>query len=334
MQGTYVAGDLAGLLTAYLDEQQLAVPEVRRTLAGYAPHSRMPMTLWWRLLDDIYRQQPQPALGLQIGRCVRPQHSGVLGYLIMSCQILGDALLRFQRYQQLLHNMSQVRLLAKGDSVEMSWDVEQGLSTQLSDEVFLSGLVSFVRQMTGKSDLTPVAIQFVHQVPHPPEEYERIMGCKVRFGGPFVAIEFALTTLALPINTHDRHLQALLERQADALVGDAAGQDGFITLLTRYIGDALADGTLSLARAAQAMHVSERTLHRRLAERALNFQQLVQQTRQRLAHVYLCDASLSLNEVAFLLGYSEQSAFTRAFRSWQGETPYRHRRKLLQPADG
>jgi AraC-like DNA-binding protein len=270
-----------------------------------------------------------PALGIRIGQCIKPQHSGVLGYLIMSCQTLADALLRFQRYQRLLHNYSSVALQGKGDCVEMSWDVDQGLSTQLSDEVFLAGLVTFIRDITGRPDLTPVAIQFTHTVPYAAADYERLMGCAVRFAGARVAIEFQLATLALPINTHNTHLLALLERQADAMVGETQHQDAFLAGLSRVIGDNLPEGGPSLQVAARAMHVSERTLHRRLAERNINFQALVRQTRHRLARLYLEDVTLSLNDVAFLLGYSEQSAFTRAFRQWQGTTPYRYRKSSI-----
>jgi AraC-like DNA-binding protein len=81
---------------------------------------------------------------------------------------------------------------------------------------------------------------------------------------------------------------------------------------------------------ARYMRMSSRTLHRRLEERQLVFKQLLQKTRQQLAQQYLKEGRLTLSEIALLLGYSEQSAFTRAFKMWVGETPLRFQKHLRE----
>ncbi len=328
MQGIYVVGDLAGLLQRYLDAEQLAAPRVRRSLAAIAPHSRMSMQLWWSLLEQMQALQPIPALGLRIGRHVRAADSGVLGYMIMYCDSLGAALQRFQRYQGLLHNLSRLELEAAPGRLRLSWDTEQGLSTQLSDEVFMSGLITFVRQITGRPELTPLGLHFNHEVPYPAAQYESLAGCPVRFGCDRVALEIPRDALAWPINSRDPDLLALLERQAFALLGPDTSRDAFLNELQQVLAELLSDGDATLDTAARRMLVSTRTLHRRLAERRTSFSGVLRQTRERLTTLYLKDPALSLQEIAFLLGYTEQSAFSRACRQWFGQSPKQLRASL------
>lgn len=329
MQGTYVAGDLAGLLKTYLDAEGLAAPQVRRALANIAPNSRISMALWWDLLEQIQQLQQLPALGLRIGQYVRPHHSGVLGYLSMYCDTLGEALLQFQRYQSLLHNYSAVDLQFSDDSLTMSWGIERGLSAQLSDEVFLSGLLAFVRQVTDRQDICPLSASFNHQVAFPKDSYESLMACPVNFAAERVALEIPLSVLALKLNSRDPYLLALLEKQSAALIFEGQQEDELLLQFRQVVVELLTQGDISLQGAAEKMHVSSRTLHRRLAQRETNFKDFLRSIREQLARMYLADPNLSLHETAFLLGYSEQSAFSRACKQWFGESPRQLRRALI-----
>lgn len=322
----YVTSDLSGLLLRYLDQAGLPAPDCRQLLATLPKHSRMPMQLWWDLLQRIQQLQPLPALGFRIGACIRPEHSGVLAYLIMHCTNLGEALLRFQRYQALLHNYSDAHLEFVENNIKISWDLDQGISTQLSDEVFLSGLISFIQQITQQT-IPPLEIHFVHAAPFPVEQYETIIGCKVRFKSARVGIVFSGDLLNTPINSHDPYLLSLFEKQAESLIDPNAKKDTLLEAIRTTLMQHLASGTPSLAMTAKQLHLSTRTLHRRLEERGMNFNYLLRETRFRLAQHYLKDTELSLVEITFLLGYSEQSAFTRAFSGWANCSPQQFRKR-------
>ncbi|HET8706447.1 MAG TPA: AraC family transcriptional regulator ligand-binding domain-containing protein [Pseudomonadales bacterium] len=322
----YVTSNLAGLLLRYLDQTGLSAPDCRQRLASLPTQSRMPMQLWWELLERIHQNQPQPALGFRIGACIRAEDSGVLAYLIMHCNNLGEALLRFQRYQSLLHNYSDAHLEFIGDQIKISWDVDQGISTQLSDEVFLSGLITFIQQITN-TKIQPSELHFVHAAPCTQQEYERAVGCKVKFNAERVGILFGSALLATPINSHNPYLLSLFEKQAEALIDPHAKKDTFLDALRQQLTQLLASGTPTLTSLAKQLHLSTRTLHRRLEDRGMNFNYLLRQTRYRLAQHYLTDTELSLVEIAFLLGYSEQSAFTRAFSQWAGCAPQQFRKQ-------
>ena len=117
----------------------------------------------------------------------------------------------------------------------------------------------------------------------------------------------------------------LLDHQAQALLQALPNPQAYDEAVQRLLLRWLPEGDVSAERVAHAMNQSVRTLERRLAERELRWQTLLDRTREQLARQYLLDLNLSMSEIALLLGYSEQSNFTRAFKRWTGTTPLRFR---------
>jgi len=158
-------------------------------------------------------------------------------------------------------------------------------------------------------------------VPASLKPYRDYFGCRVKFGQPRTTLRFAPRLLALPLRQPDAALLALLQRQADALLGELPDPDDTEQAVRRCIAGLSREGEPTLERVAAALHTSPRTLHRRLERQGHNFRGLRESTRQRLAEDYLRDPRLRLAEIAQLLGFSEQSAFSRSFRRWTGQTP-------------
>ncbi|WP_028081450.1 AraC family transcriptional regulator [Solimonas soli] len=327
--GVYVSAALAELLLRYLDELRLDAPALRDELASFAGLQRMPVESWWSLLRRIDELQPRTATGLAIGRLARPHHVGVLGYLAMSCATLGQALQRFQRFQPLLHNLTPTRAAQRSGAFELSWDPSYGRSTRLSDEVLVSAMLTLARQLTGRADLRLRGVEFPGPAPADVAAHERLLECPLRFDARTLVVLLPLEALALPINTRDPHLMALLEQQAEALLRASPQPDALMTALQRAIVDALQEGEPAFETIAARLGVPSRSLYRRLQERGLSYKGVLNDTRLQLARAYLADAKLRLPEIALLLGYSEQSAFSRAFKSWSGVTPLRYRRQRL-----
>jgi len=326
--GVYVSAALAELLVQFLAEQGLADAALHRELAAFEGQQRMPVEVWWSLLERIAVLHGQPATGIAIGRLARPHHVGVLGYLAMSCATLGQALQRFQRFQPLLHNLTPTLAAQKGSDFELSWDPSYGRSRRLSDEVLVSAMLTLARQLTGRADLRLRSVEFPGPAPSEVAVYEQQLECAVRFEARALAVLLPLDALALPINTRDPHLMALLEQQAEALLRAAPQPDALLSALQNVIVAALQDGEPSFEQIAAKLEIPTRSLYRRLQERGLTYKGLLNDTRLQLARAYLADAKLRLPEIALLLGYSEQSAFTRAFKSWTGLAPLRYRKSL------
>ena len=324
----YVAASLANLLTSFLDQRQLALPALRERLTRLAQGPRMPITIWWALLDEIQQACPdEPALGLQIGSCAQPHHIGVLGYLAMYSNTLGQALMRFSRFQPLLHNLAPSLISQHGDDLVIGWGKAEQLSTLLSDDVVSAGLAVFACQLTGRSDIRPSAMYSPHPAPADIAPYEHFYGCPVHFDSPVSALHLPLAVMSLPINSQDPHLTGLLEQQAEALLQALPVPDLLLGELQRQIVAVLQDGPPEAPIVAARMGLSERSLYRALQERGLRYKQVLNNLRYELAKDYLRDAQLSLPEIALLLGYAEQSVFSRAFREWAGESPMRWRKE-------
>lgn len=331
-----VAGDLANLLLSYLDANALNIGEsgereledLHLKLTQYNANSRMPFTDWWHALEVIARVYNKPHIGLEVGAYIQPSHCGVLGYLSLSCEYLAEALQRFERFQRLLYEGNEASTQAEGDQVIFSWPFDYGYSTRESDETLISSLANYVRMLVGDDDLKPTKVGFVHPKPDDVTPYRALLGCEVEFSCKNTFVSFPVSMLTLKVEKADPALRALLDQQAHALLDVLPNGDHFEQQLYRFLLRAMQDGKPTIEEVAGYMKVSARTLHRRLEERELVFKQLLLRTREQLAKQYLKEGRLTLSEIALLLGYSEQSAFTRAFKQWAGQTPLKYQKQI------
>lgn len=279
---------------------------------------------WRALLTHFSRQLSQPDLGLRLGQSARLTHLGLLGYFLQSCVTLGAALERLQHYERLVNDINRLQWRqasgADGVEVALTWGVERGRPGPLVDECAVATLMQITRQITGRPD-APAGIDFVNPAPADPEPYRQFFQCPVRFDQAQTCVRFPLDWLQLPLQHRDPKLLAILEKQVDELLKQLPDEDDFVQQVRRLMAQRLRQGRVTLADIAQDMHLSERTLHRRLQEADTNFRALWESTRQHLAQEYLRDRQLTLTEIADLLGFSEQSAFTRSFRRWTGQGP-------------
>jgi AraC-like DNA-binding protein len=333
-----VAGDLANLLLSYLDANPLSegmlkkevaeIDALRQQLSQYNANSRIPFTDWWHALEVIAKLYNKPHIGLEVGAYIQPSHCGVLGYLSLSCDYLTEALQRFERFQRLLYEGNEAFIRAEGDLVTFSWPFDYGYSTRESDETLISSMASYVRMLVADEALRPAQVGFVHAKPNDVEPYYNMLGCGVEFGCKNTYISFPASMLTLKVKKADPVLRALLDHQAHALLDVLPNGDHFEQQFYQYLLRAMQEGKPTIEEVARYMKMSSRTLHRRLETRDLVFKLLLQKTRQQIAQQYLKERRLTLSEIALLLGYSEQSAFSRAFKQWLGITPLRFQKSL------
>lgn len=325
----YISCALAETLRDYIDKNQLAAPDVLEALAPYSSSQRMPILSFWGLLERLQVLHPVPALGLRIGRCAKPQHFGVVGYLAASCSGLGQALMRYRRFQSLLVSNLDVQVSQRGTVIRYSWGEGEHDTIPLASEFGVAAFVNLYQALIGQ-DIAPIAIEIPYARPPQPSIYEALMGCPVRFEAPRHALEMPASLLAMRIASSDPYMRGLFEQQAQAMLVQQPKPGAFLEQLQCQMMAALQEGEPSAAVLAEQLNCSLRTFYRQLADHGLRYRVLLADVRFKLARMYLADPHLSLVEVALLLGYSEQSAFSRAFRAWSGNTPERYRRHLQQ----
>lgn len=267
------------------------------------------------------------ALGLHVGETIRPGHYGVLGYVAMNCATLGEALSQLGRYQALVLDIGPMELRAGRQEVCLSWSPDSERPFRQLAEFNLAGLVTFARWISGRQD-APLRIEFNYPAPADLGEHARIFACELQFDQPRYAIAFPQAWLHQPLIQPDAGMRELMSRLADRqMQGLARGPDA-LAKARALIARQLSEGELTLEQLAAGLDMGVRTLQRKLKEAGISYTQLVDNVRRELAEHYLADASLDLNDLAFLLGFSEQSAFQRAFKRWMGESPGAWRRRM------
>jgi AraC-like DNA-binding protein len=170
-------------------------------------------------------------------------------------------------------------------------------------------------------DRRPLEVWFSHAPLGPSEEYQQVLGCPVRFERETTGLRFDEAALDSPGSRHDPQLFRLLESHAERLLAETPATTTFRQRVRRIVIRRLREGEPDIVGVAQALSTSERSLQRRLQAEGVSFRDVVDDARHELARLYLGDKTLTVTDVACLLGYSEAAAFTRAFKRWTGRTP-------------
>jgi AraC-like DNA-binding protein len=268
-------------------------------------------------------------LGLHLGERWEIGGLGVLSYAVLNAPTVETALRNFERYGRSHLQGGGIRFHQGGREARLTYELavaDRELARQHVESAAAVG-VRILRRLAG-DDFRPRSVAFGHRRPADVAEHQRIFGCPVSFGHPKnIEIVFDAAVLELPVEGADRALLPLVERHLDELLAKR-GDDAWLGQVRSAVAQSLCDGSPTIRRIAKQLGTSVRTLQRRLDERGVVFKDLVAETRREIAQRYLAEGTANLTEIAFLLGYSELSAFDRAFRRWTGSTPLAMRRQL------
>jgi AraC-like DNA-binding protein len=283
------------------------------------PDATVPMSACVGLLADGVRASGDDNLGLHVAEHAELGSFDVHFYAMVSSPTLGAALERVCRYQRLIHETSQVRLEQSGDCALLSHRLPGGMAApRQTAELLLAAWVRAGRVAT-RTQWSPAEVRFAHPAPRDAREHERFFGAPVRFATGENVLVLPATLLDLPCGA-DPSLLSLLDRYA----ADRLGGPSRTTLADRtraVLSGELQAGHVTAHGVAARLGVSVRTLHRSLAGEGTSFRRLLDQLRLDIARRHLADDRMSVAEVAFLVGFSEMSAFHRAFKRWTGRTP-------------
>jgi AraC-like DNA-binding protein len=323
-----LAASYAHLLYEYLSG--LGLDPIKRL--GPLPTGHfVALTTWRAALELAQTLDPRPALSLRLAAGISARHFGVVGYAALACPNLFAALQRLERHHNSVYDVNPVRVELTPQGLCIEWGVERGRPGALVDETALASLLQLTRDFTG-CRLSPLQVEFVNPRPSDVAPYLSFFGCPVLFDQPSTRLMLAAQDLTLPLRKSDPALLAMLDAQAEALLQQVSAVAAPVAAFRLSLVALIRDGQTSLTALARVHHLSPRSLQRRLAEQGLSFQALLDATRRQWAEAYLRDPDLELSEIALLLGFSEQSAFTRAFGQWSSMAPAQWRRLNRRPA--
>jgi AraC-like DNA-binding protein len=275
-----------------------------------------------RLLDLIAEALDDDLLGFHLAEEIDLRELGLLYYVPASAETLLAAIRRFARYGVLGHEGIEPRC-AFGLRLEVSLRFV-GVSRHLDrhqTEGWMTALLRLIRQLTGKRIVVD-HVRFVHTRPRAPEELVRFFGGEVELGAAADELAVPAALADAPVLSADPHLHELLVRYSEeALAHRRPNREGIRTAVENAIAPLLPHGEASAADVARSLGFSRRTLARRLAAEGLGFESVLEAMRRDLAVRYLADRDLSISQIAWLLGYRETSAFSRAYKRWTGRSP-------------
>jgi AraC-like DNA-binding protein len=296
---------------------------------------RIPRRAFLRAFEVAAELTGDPDLGLHVGEQVRPVHFGVLGYLMMSCETMKQAADRHRRWHE---------LIADGEHVEYRREGNRSIHTEFfpDTEPFppavaiacaAASTVQFVRWLTGPDDGL-VKVELPYPEPASRAEHDRLFRCELVFGTSHVVYWRDTHVVNRPLPQGDPALRRQMEERAEKLAAARGAVDPLVGEVRALVARRIAEGLPDLEAAAADLGHAPRALTRRLAEQGTSYSAIVDETRHQLSLGYIKDASLSLLDIAYLVGFSEQSAFQRAFKRWTGQAPGEYRRSHHRGEEG
>ncbi len=275
------------------------------------------------LLERAAAATRDPAFGMRWSATVPWSDLAVLGYVFLHAPTIGAALGNARRYLAIQQTNGELELAAGARTATLSYHVRNpdiSRHAQHSESV-LALLVRGCREGTGDAAWAPRAVRLRHARPRSTADHTRFFRAPVEFGARADALVLDAAALRTPFVRADAGLLPILVAHADACLAKLPRVDDFGGQVRRVIAAAIGGGDASIDVVAAQLGTSARSLQRELRTRGHTYKALVDDTRLGLARRYLADPSLSLTETAYLLGYADLSAFSRAFRRWTGSAP-------------
>ena len=292
------------------------------------PEGFIPVAVFTELLEKSAAATGDDFFGLHLGEGFNPKSVGPLTYVVLNSPTISTAIENAVRYIRVHNQAAKLSFDIDGEHAHLRSGVTAlaAESSRHHNEFSMVVALNTLRLMAG-SEWSPQEVHFAHRTPGDTSEHLRIFGAPVLFGCLANALVMEREFVVRQVPAADPRLYQILRRNVERALQEMPEGDELVATLRAVIAEFVRDGVPKLARVAKKMALSPRTLQRQLMEHAMNFKSLVDDTRRRLALSYLRDRKNCLTEVAFLLGYSELSAFNRAFKRWTGSTPLAYRRR-------
>ena len=291
---------------------------------------KIPVEEYYQAWHDAARLTGEPLIGLAAGAHMHPGNLGALGYSMMNCATTGDSLRLFFRYEHLGNRSIESHLDVDGD------DVIATLHTPFYSPEVVAPMIEMVATSYGRMfhQLTNFAYldkynyrsaHFMHKPRGPVEIYEKLLRCPVYFEQDEYRFVFDTGVMHEKVHQADPAvLGALINTISDAV--SYKQSDSFSDRVKQHIKQNMPQGLPDAEEVAEALGMSISTLKRRLKAEDMTFRELSQELRVSLAKDLLQANVMSIYEISFMLGFSSSTAFSRAFKTWTGQSPSIYRK--------
>lgn len=277
--------------------------------------------------DEVAEAVGDPDFGLTSARGTPRGAYGIFEYAARNDPTLGEATRSVVRYSAAFNGVVRYSFdLLRGEAIfDLHVPGEPLCMGRHGNEFAVMVFLKTAREVV-TDPLIPRRVWFAHPAPASIASHEKALGVKPEFGSGHSGLALDAALAELPLVSPDPALRQILERQAQSALSSLAPAHDFVAKVRELVAAALPKGGAATERIAAVMHMSGRTLQRRLKDHRTSFEDVVDEVRKAQAMSLLHDEKLSLGEVAFLLGYADQATFSRAFKRWTGKAPGEYRR--------
>lgn len=293
------------------------------------PDRRLPLANVGRVVAWVSGNCPEPSYGLWLGRNFHPAKLSLVGYVMLNARTVGDALARFEKYKRVVGDGFTVETEPAGPAQHLFAlnKLNLGGLARVVQEWHQAATVTCMRVLSGQ-DVRPIRACFSHPEPEWRSEYDDLFQCPLEFESDRTALLLRQRDLDLRVRHADSLLEGHFLRLAEAVLGRLDGNASMSRRVSETLLEWLPQGEPRVADVARHLAVSVRTLQAALKAEGTSYRSLLSDLRLRLSRGHLKDARVSIAEVSFLVGFSEPSAFHRAFKRWAGQTPQAYRASL------
>jgi len=262
--------------------------------------------------DELY--------GLKSAEYFRPAHLGALGFAWLASSSLRTAFDRLSRYARVINEKLTITLEETDRLYTVSVDAKLPLLQQrIREDGQMAVILKCCRIIAGK-DFVPSMVRFRHAQPRDTAPYYSLFQCPVEFATNKTSMVIPLDMMDQRLSGSNDQLAKLNEHIVVKYLAHSAKKD-IVNRVKAAIIDELGSGGVTEASVAEQLHMTPRNIHRKLQKENTSFKILLTDIRHELAQQYIQDRTKTLTEISFLLGFSEVSSFSRAYKGWTGQPP-------------
>lgn len=291
---------------------------------------RVPASLQTYLWGVAKRCECPPHIGLIVGTQINENAKGLLSHLLTYAKDLREALHFYEQYISVMSEYETINIEEKKWGYRITFHAQYDQKINISStERSLSATLTWGRYLTGQ-EFIPKSVSVPYESPDYLSEYKTVFGDNVLFNQDNVSIEIHNHMLDLAIKSSNDYMKKIVHQHVDKFSSQLKQNGSLLAEVNGIIRYNLASDNLSSSSVSDKLGMSRQTLHRKLKEHDISFRELLEEIRKEKSIEYLADGAIALDEISFLLGFKESSAFHRAFKAWFDISPGQYRKRHLK----
>ncbi len=292
-----------------------------------SPDNKLPLESYYAIMDTAIEMTDDPFFGLHMGESADVGDLSIVGYIMASCRNVGEAFEKAGQYFGIIGSVLNLYWKVEGDSAKFIYDMRKHFPNKCIKHCVDTGLSNFYNMIKSIAR-DPVEIKEVWVKAESPEdtsEYERVFKCPILFKKDIAALVFPPNVPNIPLRHPNPALLGLLERHANSFLSKIDENDFYSRKISLLLFGKIQGNNPTIEDVAKDLGMSVRVLQKKLKEEGVTFSEIATNVRQELAKSYLAEKRYSIDDITYLLGFSEPSVFRRAFKAWTGMTPGQYR---------